>query len=470
MDRSKELERLDGLVELRRAGLVVLWGRRRIGKTRLLLEWTLKHNGLYAVADLSAAPIQRRYFAEALSSRFPGFSEVEYPDWRSLFRALAREARRAGWRGPLVLDEFPYWVESSQELPSVLQNFVDHEAREAELLIAIAGSSSHMIQGLTLDPAAPLFGRASASIPLGPMTPRALAEALRLHDPVLTVKAYAAWGGVPRYWELAEPYGDDLDRAVEELVLDPIGPLHLEPDRLLAEERPPALAVRPLLDAIGSGANRLSEIAGRLGTPATSLSRGLARLIDLGLVARQQPVGDSARGGKRSLYKIADPFFRTWFRIVAPHRALLATGGKSVRQELWQKHKHRLFAETWEDLCRQAASALAFLDASADGARRVMPAGRYWRGSGPEWDVVAWTSDGRCQLVGEVKWREEPVSPQQVDRWFRELTAKGAPPLGRPCANEELIWALFVPRPPRMRSLPPGFRLVSAEEVVAIVE
>ena len=83
------------------------------------------------MADLSAPTLQRRYFAEAVTARFPGFADVEYPDWRSLYRALSREAASASWRGPLIVDEFPYLVESSPELPSVMQGWVDHEVREA---------------------------------------------------------------------------------------------------------------------------------------------------------------------------------------------------------------------------------------------------------------------------------------------------------------------------------------------------
>ena len=467
VNRATELERLDALVAAGRPGLVAVWGRRRIGKTRMLLEWCRKHGGLYSVADLSAEPVQRRYFAEALSSRFPGFSEAEYPDWRALFRALAREAARTGWKGPLVLDEFPYWVESSPPLPSVLQSFVDHEAQEAGLLVVICGSSQHMMQGLTLTRQAALFGRTVATIPLGPMSPQALSEAIEVGRTVDCVRSFAAWGGVPRYWELAQSFGDDLDAAVERLVLDPTGPLHLEPDRLLVEERPPALAVRALLDAIGSGAHRVSEIAGRLGVPATSLARGLSRLIELGLVTRQQPFGESGRGGKRSLYTIADPFVRLWFRVVAPHRALLAAGTRQTRLALWRKHRSALCAQTWEDLCRQVVPKLATDQITRGRFDGWTPAGRFWRGSGPEWDVVAESLDGRRVLLGEVKWREAPATPEALGRYCRELAAKGLPPVPRKREDAVVVRIVFVPETTASRgALPEGCRVVTAREVV----
>jgi AAA+ ATPase superfamily predicted ATPase len=465
VNRASELERLDALVERGQDGLVALWGRRRVGKTRLLLEWSSRHGGLYSVADLSSEPVQRAYLADALSLRFPGFGEAAWPDWRTLLRALAREATRTLWRGPLVLDELPYLVETSPSFPSVLQGWLDHEAKGARLLVAVSGSTQHMMQGLTLGADSPLFGRTVAAMPIEPMTPQALGKALALGDAVGAVRAFAAWGGIPRYWELAEPFGADLEEALDELVLDPLGPLHLEPDRLLAEERPSAVSLRPLLDVIGAGAHRVSEIAGRIGQPATSLARSLARLAELGLVVRELPFGEPEKGGKRSLYRIADPFFRLWFRVVASHRALLAVAVRGSRRRLLRDHLPRLLSETWEDLCRRAVPRLG----SAVGGDRINwgPARRYWRGSGSEWDVVALSEDGRRLLVGEVRWHHLPVAAEALERIHRELVAKGRPPVGS--GHEDVVHAVFVPRTKVRPGARLPFRVFDADAVVEAI-
>src|SRR5688572_7549820 len=158
IDRHDELQRLARAARAREGGLVVLWGRRRVGKTRLLVEWCRKE-GLYWVADTSAAPLQLRNFAETVAAKLPGFADVDYRDWATLLRRLAREARAAEFRGPLVIDELPYLLAASPELPAVLQGFVDHDLKQARLVLALAGSSQHMMQGLTLSPDAPLYGR-----------------------------------------------------------------------------------------------------------------------------------------------------------------------------------------------------------------------------------------------------------------------------------------------------------------------
>ena len=215
---------------------------------------------------------------------------------------------------------------------------------------------------------------------------------------------YALWGGMPRYWELAEPFGRDLESAVDSLVLDPAGPLHGEADRLLLEETPPATALRPLLDTIGAGAHRVSEIAGRLGRPASSLARPLASLVEMQLVRRETPFGSSPRSGKRSLYRIADPFLRLWFRVVAPHRAALAEAPRETRLHYWHRHRSSLEAYAWEELSRMSVPMLHRSDLSLARYGPFEPARRYWHGNAPEYDVVALSVDGRRVLVGEAKW------------------------------------------------------------------
>src|SRR6185295_18894890 len=110
----------------------------------------------------------------------------------------------AGWRGPLIFDEFPYLVLASPELPSVLQRWIDHDAREARLKVAIAGSSQRMMQGFVLSGEAPLFGRASEILEIQPLPPVHLREVFDVPDGLRWVELYTAWGGIPRYWELAQ--------------------------------------------------------------------------------------------------------------------------------------------------------------------------------------------------------------------------------------------------------------------------
>lgn len=444
VDRLEEMARLDRLQAAGEGGLAVVYGRRRIGKTRLLLDWSSRHGGLYTVADQSSAEIQRRYFAEAVAERLPGFAEAEYPDWRALLGRLARDAQTAHWRGPLVLDELPYLVMTSPELPSILQRWIDHEARKARIVVAVAGSSQRMMQGLVLAHNSPLYGRASEVLELGPIDPTYIREVFAAAEGVEAVAIYAAWGGVPRYWELASGIQGGVRSQVENLVLDPLGPLHREPDRLLLEEVPSALEVRPILDAIGAGAHRVSEIAGRLGRPATSMSRPLDRLTGMGLVRREVPFGESDKASRRSLYKIDDPFFRLWFRVVAPYRGQLASGTRRTRLKILDRFWDDLIAQAWEDLCRLRLPRLD--ESSPLGSRGPWgPASRWWRGTEPEWDVVSESFTGGRVLLGEAKWSARPFTKRAMERARAEILARPVPPLPERLARAKVLRVLFIP-------------------------
>lgn len=440
LDREAELGRLERVA--RDGGLVVMYGRRRVGKTRLLLEWVGRHGGVYFVADQSSAAIQRRYFAQAVSGRLPGFDLVEYPSWRAVFDRLAADAAVRRFRGPIVIDELPYLLGTSPELPSVLQQWADHAARGARLAVALSGSSQRMMQGLAFDAAAPLYGRAREILEVAPLAAPFLRRAMPALEGTELLVAWTAWGGIPRYWELAASERGPMAQRIDALVLDPSGPLHQEPDRLLLEELPPAVELRPLLDAIGAGAHRMSELAGRIGRPVTSLSRPLDRLTGLGLVRREVPFGESARETKRSLYRIADPFMRLWFRVVAPNRGLLAAAGPAQRRALLKRLLPALTAEAWEELCRARLSSLG--PRCALGALGPWePAGRWWQGSEPEWDLVSRSADGERALLGEVRAWHAVAKPAAVVAEARRLAARPAPPPAQ--RAKQVVRALFIP-------------------------
>jgi hypothetical protein len=235
-----------------------------------------------------------------------------------------------------------------------------------------------------------------------------------------------------------------VDEAVDRCVLDPRSPLHSEPDRLLLDEVPPALALRPILDAIGLGAHRPSEIAARIGQPATSLARPLARLTEMGLVRREIPFGESEKSGKRALYRIADPFMRMWFRTVAPHRALLAEAPATVRRDLWVKERPGLCASAWEELCRGSVVLAADTRAPLAAKGPWAPAARYWQGRGPEWDVVSRSLDGKRGLLGEVKWSERAFRRAELGQIADSLRRKGVAPMLAKVS--EIVYCVFVPK------------------------
>ena len=459
IDRAHEMRRLDAALA-QPGAFAVVWGRRRVGKTRLLVEWSQRQDGLYAAADPSAPAVQRRYLAAAVGGRFPGFADVEYPDWQSFLLRLAREAASRGWRGPFVLDELPYLMAADPTLAGVLQAWVDTAPGRPTLVVS--GSSQRMMHGVILAADAPLYGRAREAFAVRPIRPGYLTDLLPDAGRRDLLTAYALWGGMPRYWELAEPFGLDVETALDTLVLDPAGPLHLEPDRLLLEEVPPATALRPLLDAIGAGAHRVSEIAGRLGWPASSLARPLAALTEMGLVRRETPFGSEPRSGKRSLYRIDDPFLRLWFRVVAPSRAALAQAPRETRLEYWRRHRASLESQAWEELCRLAVPFLHRAGDTLADRGPWEPAQRYWRRNEPEFDVVARSVDGRRLLVGEAKAAARPLPGASIR--FRPSA-----PAVRGVGDLEIVPVVFTPLGTSAPVVESGVRVIDAGTVFGVL-
>lgn len=393
LDRRAELDRLRRAISTPGA-LACVYGRRRLGKSRLLLELLRDRPAVYYVGDDRDAPLQRHAVARAIAGVLPGFDEVTYPDWDVL---LERWWREAPGGAVLAFDELPGLVTASPELASVLQKHVDRRRGPSTI---VCGSSQRMMHGLVLDGSAPLYGRARAILRLTPLGFGWLQRALRIRSAGDAVEHWSVWGGAPRYWELAAEH-DDLWEAIGDLVLDPAGVLHREPERLLLDDMQDVARAASVLAVIGQGAHRAMEIGGRLVLPATSLSRPLARLVDLDLIQRELPFGRSLRDTKRTLYRIADPFLRFWFRFVEPNRSRLEAGQvRPVLAEVRLAWRSFLGA-AWEDLARSSVARLRI------AGRTWKPAARWWgrTPAGPlELDIVAEAEDDpRELLVGEAK-------------------------------------------------------------------
>ena len=396
-NRVEELGRLRKAFAADSGAFVCLYGRRRTGKSRLMMEALGQQpNAVYYCSDLREAAVQRASLAKVIAASLPGFDRVHYPDWDALLTRWWNDAP-AGM--VLALDEFPYLAAASPELPGILQKKLDGGAKKP-VHLAVCGSSQRMMHGLVLDATAPLYGRAREILRIQPLGAGWLGEALGIREPRNILDAYALWGGIPRYWELAANYTDTWE-AMQALALDPLGVLYQEPERLLADDLRDSVQTNTILSLIGQGCQRASELAGRMERPATALSRPLQVLTDLGLVLRETPWGIPEKDSKRSFYRIADPFLCFWYRFVETNRSLLEARQivpvREMVREGWPQHAGGI----WELLCRQAVTGGTL------GGHAWGRAARWW-GNGldrkpMELDIVAESLDGKALLVGEAK-------------------------------------------------------------------
>jgi hypothetical protein len=433
INRNKEIARLNQALAKEKAQVIVVYGRRRCGKSTLLLE-ILPKNSIYFSADLREAPLQIGALAKQIDAVIPGFGKPVYPDWETILKSLnfALKARTT-----LCLDEFPYLVKNNPELPSIIQKIIDEQGHDNYNLI-LCGSSQQMMYGLALDSASPLYGRSDEIMRIKPMEVNHLQQYLNLSS-LEAIREFGVWGGVPRYWEIRKQ-SSNFEEAIKTNVLDQYGILYEEPERLFADEMRTSVQAFSVLSLIGAGCHRISEIAGRLGKPATQLSRLLGFLTDMGYIRREIPFGESIRSTKKSLYKIDDPFLHFYFTFLVPNKSRLEFGlVDQVLPDITTNYDKYL-SGLWESLCR---NAVPFMEIQG---KRFNPATRWWGngvdGKPMEIDLIAESTDKLTLLAGEVKWSDKDLYNEtklSLDRKCANLPFTG---------NKQIIKAVFVKEKP----------------------
>ena len=414
VDRIEETARLRDALSREKSSLVVVYGRRRLGKSTLIKR-VLSDRDVYFLADRSEGQHQRTLLAKVIAQVFSDFDKLTYPDWESMFRAVNY---RADKRFTLCLDEFPYLVEQSPELPSVLQKLVDEKQLKYNLVLC--GSSQNMMYGLFLDSTAPLYGRADEIMRLAPIRLPYIQEVLGL-DATAAIEEYSVWGGVPRYWELRESR-NSLDDALWHNILSVNGALYEEPIKLFQDDVKDIVKTSTIMSYIGTGANRLSEIAGRCDEQATNLSRPLKKLIDLGFLEKDIPFGIDEKNAKKSLYKIEDPFMAFYYQFVVPNRSFIELNRRLPIEQALNTHFSEYVSMQWEKMCRDAVTGNLVNGVVYGKAKR-------WWGSvlneakkaeQVEFDVVAESIDKKYLLVGECKWTTQENGKQLTAELLRK--------------------------------------------------
>lgn len=375
VNRKSELASLDQC-QNRGGGLIVLYGRRRVGKTALLRHWLGKRKSCYSQAIEGHPLLQVEQISNDIAEvmDFPILPKT----WTDFFNVLKKSA------GPWILciDEFQYLAESSPELPSMVQKFVDHSIPKGSTLI-LAGSSQSLMHGLVTDSNQPLYGRSDLTMKIAPMGYKYFCEALDLNaKDQNSLILYTLTGGLPRYWKFLERLPSlDPVKVAEALYFESGSVMEDEPERILKDEGAIGLMARSILECVGRGCHKISEIGGRLGQPATNLSRPMRLLVDLGFVHKDNPFGASERDSKQSFYRLADPALLFWFSTYSPMRTRWNILSTNEKIEALHKHAGNVLEKMIRDHYKDAK--------------------RYWE-SNFEWDMVRETRKNQI-TISEVK-------------------------------------------------------------------
>ena len=418
---GREKEILDLEKEYARdGGFVVIYGRRRIGKTTLIKQFIKSKTAFYFLATKEVESQSMKRFAGVIA-RTTGNSVLQkaaFSDWLDLFQAVADY--KPNEKKVLVIDEFPYLVKVNDSFPSILQNAWDEILKDSNVMLILCGSLISMMKKHALSYESPLYGRRTAQMRIAPLPFTTVYENQKLSFEEAAEK-YSITGGVPKYMEFFSD-GQPLYEQIKENVLSKNGFLYEEPNFLLTDEVQVPTNYFSIIKVIADGNHKLGTIAGILGLETSALTPYLKTLSELGFIEKQVPVTEkNAEKTRKGLYFISDNFLRFWFRYVYPYKGELELDNTQISlDELDKDFKEKFVAFAYEDICKEIFARLC-----SDKAIDFTPSkiGSYWlndKSGNTQIDVMAVDTVNKRLFAGECKYHNQPID---ADVYF-ELVKK----------------------------------------------
>lgn len=418
--RDRELSLLEDAYAGSGLKCVVVYGRRRVGKTCLINQFVRgkKNVHLLAARDTNArdnlTALSRAVLTEYDPTDPLAASAASVPAFQDFDAALSHVFEEARDRHVvLALDEYPYLAKSHPGISSVLQHLIDAN-QSASIMIILCGSSMSFMEHQVLGEKSPLYGRRTGQIKLQPFDFVDAARMLGTDDAQRAIELYALAGGIPLYLQQIDAR-NSAEWNIAHNVLGPGTYLYEEPLAFLLQEVTTPQPYASVIEAIAQGRPRPQEIADATGLPAPNVSNYLKKLIELGIVTRDTPVGHAKK--RQVVYRLSDNLFRFWYSFVPRYQSAIELGATAqVAHRLMRGEFEAYVGHVFEDVCRQWLSR-----AIARGEIDMLPARMgHWWGTDPESrkqadvDVVALGLDGEL-VVGECKWTSKPVGADVVD-------------------------------------------------------
>ena len=406
VDREQEMQILQSEYDRDGSSLVVLYGRRRVGKTTLISEFIKDKNALFFLASEEAESQNRSAFKEKVAEFIESdlIWGADIKSWDLLFKSIMDTSFET--KPVIVLDEFQYLGKANPAFPSVFQRIWEEILKDKSVMVILCGSLISMMESQTLAYSSPLYGRRTAQIRLKQIPFSYYHEFFPGKTRRELIDMYAVTGGVPKYIELFSENGD-IYSAIQKSVLNRSGYLYDEPHFLLQQEVSEVGSYFSIIKAIAAGNHKLSSISAALEIKATSLTKYLKTLIDLDILEREVPITeDNPEKSKKGLYKIKDNYLRFWFAFVYPNMSFIESGHSrivmnKIRKSLVPNH----IAFVYEDVCKERMWELNANDVWPFNFTKL---GRYWD-SNTEIDIAALDPEGKNLILGECKYWQEPV-------------------------------------------------------------
>ncbi len=409
VDRKNEINFLQNEYQKKESSFVVIYGRRRIGKTSLLSEFIKDKDALFFLATEESENENRIAFTKsvAMYTQNELLENAKVDEWETLFSYLASfmpEKRKL-----IIIDEFQYIGKSNPAFISKMQKIWDTILKDKNVMLVLCGSLVNMMYNQTLSYSSPLYGRRTGQLKMHQISFKYYQD---FFDGEMTekqlVENYAVTGGVPKYIESFSIFEDIYD-AIENSVMSKESYLYEEPNFLLEKEVQDVGSYFSIIKTIASGKERASEIAAALGVRETNLPKYLNVLIDLDILEREVPVTEkNPEKSKMGLYKIKDNYIKFWFLFIYPYKSFIETDYKDFVLDKIRKGfipNHTSFV--YEDICRKEYMNELIVQGVWDFVPQKI--GRWWDRKDTEIDIVSVDENGKNIIFGECKYTEKPM-------------------------------------------------------------
>lgn len=409
--RKAELKKLDDLYNRSRFECVVIYGRRRVGKTSLIHEFVKDKDAIFFTGLETDSKENLEHLSRSIMK--PPFGEGASPIFSNYQEALdVLYERSLEKRLTLVIDEYPYLAESYRGISSLLQAQIDHKFKNGKLFLILCGSSMSFMENQVLGYKSPLYGRRTAQMhirPFGFFETQQFYSGFSSED---LAGIYGITGGVPQYLAMMDD-SLSLEENIKGNFLDPSSYLFEEPGNLLKQEVREPAGYNAILRAIATGSSKNSEIAAKVSMESSACSVYLKNLISLGIVKKETPIME--KSARKTIYTLSDNMFRFWYRFIPAQMALIQNGLPERAYKLVEKEFSAFMGRVFEDICKEY---LWRRNAVEDLPVRFTDMGRWW-GNDPvkrceaEIDIVATNKENA--IFGECKWTNELVSLSELE-------------------------------------------------------
>lgn len=415
--RDRELKKLDELYREQGFQFVVIYGRRRVGKTMLINEFLKEKRSVYYMAVEGTAKENLSGISKALLAEKNGdFYMPEFPDFESLLSYIDHLCKNADREERLVIaiDEFPYLAASYPAISSMLQSHIDQCWKDSNLFLILCGSSMSFMEEQVLGYKSPLYGRRTAQFKLHPFSYFEARQMLSGFKAEEQAVLYGVTGGIPEYLSRIHK-GWSMDDNIKNLFFDESGRLFDEPGNLLKQELQDPSSYHSIITAIAGGASRLNEIATKTGLASSGCSAQIQSLITLGIIKKETPLTEGIKS-RKTLYQLEDFMFLFWYRFVRPNLSGIMRGiGETIYEVSVKPQISHFMGYIFEEISKQ------YLYQPQIYMTLPFPAGEFgrWWGNNPkkkrqeEIDIMA--ENGMEAIFGECKWRNEPVDVEVLE-------------------------------------------------------